>query len=164
MFRLRGRPRFSQGERSFISAFCGFGMLGAVLAWVSVLRLSEQNLLADGISPFAFWTIFAGVVGGFAGFVAGYGRWLGHEGVLGWMRAGIGVVMISLIGAVVAGTLILPYYGTMFGPFQVILVMIEIPALAAIWIAMVLSAHCMVAEWRRERDSIFADATRPRAV
>ena len=153
---LRGRLRVSQGERGFISASLGIGILGAVLAYVGTSQLSGEISMLDRVNPFAYWTIFAGLVGGLVGFFAGYRRWLGHAGALGWIRAIFGALMISLIGAVVAGTMILPYYGTMFAPFQVILMMIETPLLAVVWVAMILSAHCMILQWRQERDSIFA--------
>jgi hypothetical protein len=43
----------------------------------------------------------------------------------------------------------------MFGPLQLIMMMIETPSLAAIWLGMMICAHGLLSHWRRERDSIF---------
>lgn len=149
------RLRMSGGERNFLFAICGVGVLSAIFASMIVLRLSA-HAPADFISdPFAAWTFLAGAAGGVGAFLSIYHRWLGFAGTSGWVRAAVGGLMISFIGAVAGGTLILPYYGTMFGPFQLIIAMIEMPLLGAIWIMMMICAHKLLVGWRAERDSIF---------
>ena len=61
----------------------------------------------------------------------------------------------------IGGTLILPYYGTMFAPMKLIIVMFEVPAFAVLWVAMVACVHMLMIEWRQERDSIFTAMPQP---
>jgi hypothetical protein len=147
--------RFSSGERSFIAAMVGTSIVGAVLACVAVSRLSEKAPASHCEILFTLWTLVTGVVGGVVGLWSTYERWFGYEGIAGWISASIGGMIVTMIGAVVAGTLILPFYGTMFGPLQVIMVMIESPVLAVIWFGMMGCAHRLLRHWRVERDSIF---------
>lgn len=147
--------QISRGERSFIVAMLGTSILGAMLACVAVMRLSENTAQTDASHAITYWTILAGCIGGASGFWISYERWFGHAGAAGWLSAVIGALVVSGIGSVIAGTLILPLYGTMFGPLQLIMMMIAYPSLAAIWLGMMLCAHGLLSQWRRERDSIF---------
>jgi hypothetical protein len=147
--------QISRGERSFIVAMLGTSILGAMLACVAVMRLSENAVQTDTSHVITYWTILAGCIGGASGFWISYERWFGHGGAAGWVSAVIGALAVSGIGSVIAGTLILPLYGTMFGPLQLIMMMIAYPSLAAIWLGMMLCAHGLLSQWRRERDSIF---------
>ena len=64
------------------------------------------------------------------------------------------VVWISFVGALIGGTLALPFYGTMFGPFTLVVTLLNAPFLAVLWIWTLFSAHLMIKERRIERDSI----------
>jgi hypothetical protein len=134
----------------------GTSILGAMLACVAVMRLSDASLGGDGSLAITYWTIFAGCVGGAFGFWACYERWFGYAGIGGWISAAFGALAFSGIGSVTAGTLILPLYGTMFGPLQLIMTMIGKPMLAVIWLGMMICTHGLLGQWRRERDSIFS--------
>lgn len=144
----------SGGERNLVYAILSIGAVGALFAWAVTLRLAAYQP-EHLIDPFAIWTFVAGAVGAACGFLSSYERWLGHAGVGGAIRAAIGGILILMIGSVVAGTLILPYYGTMFAPFQIFIAMIETPALAFTWVGIIVCVHKLMEQWRIERDSIF---------
>ena len=160
MFVFRRRPEFTEGERHFYWALFGIGILAAAMACVITIHLSAHEGSSLTYLLFTLWTIVAGFIGGICGFLSSYNRWLGFPGKSGWVRAAAGAVLISGITAVVSGTLILPYYGTMFAPFQFIIAMIEWPYLAVIWGGIMVCAHKLLTSWRRERDSIFKSAVR----
>lgn len=126
------------------------------MAFIITFRLAVHANDAPASDLFTLWTMVSGFVGAVCGFLSSYGRWLGFPAKAGWVRAGVGGITISGIAAVVAGTMILPYYGTMFAPFQLIIAMIETPALAFVWCGILVTAHKLVETWRAERDSIFA--------
>ena len=48
----------------------------------------------------------------------------------------------------------LPFYGTMFGPFTLVVSLFSAPILAILWITALFSAHLMIKVRRIERDSI----------
>ena len=148
-------PSLTLGERRFVVALFGTCILGAVFAWVAVSRLSDSGPTSQYEIAFSYWSGVAGFVGAAAGFWSSYGRWFGHAGAGGWANAVIGSLAISGIGSVVAGSLILPIYGTMFGPLQLITTMIDKPLLALSWLGMLICAHGLLVSWRSERDSIF---------
>lgn len=149
------RLRLTPGERQFYLAVAFVALMGAVLACVITGRLASQGGGLVMSDPYTMWTLFAGAAGALAGFFSAYANWFGCPGPAGWIRAIIGGVVLSAVGSVVSGTLILPYYGTMFAPFQLIIAMIAYPALALAWIATLATAHRLLCTWRAERDSIF---------
>ena len=163
MFVFPPRPRLSAGERQFYIAALIVALMGALLAHVSLSDISAQGHVQDLHlrDPMTLWTLAAGAIGAVAGFGSTYARWFGYAGTVGWIRALYGGVGISLVGSVVGGTLILPYYGTMFGPFQLVIVMIAHPLLALAWVAVLAAVHWLLIPWQAERDSIFRAVKEP---
>ena len=157
----RSRIHRSGGERNVVIAVFAVAVLGAVLAIDVVASLANDQPVLQDIKFFTFWALLAGAVGGTCGLLTSYRKYFGYEGLSGWCWAFFGGLMVSGIGAVVGGTLILPYYGTMFAPMKLIVVMFERPVFAFIWVAMVVCVHKLVAEWRTERDSIFKPDPEP---
>lgn len=155
MFGFGPLGRLSDGEKKIVISFLAIGAFGAILAAEVASSLTADPILLRRIDVLSLWTLIAGAVGAGIGFLLCYRTYLGGHGLFGWIRAFCGGVMISGIGAVIGGTLILPYYGTMFAPFNLIITLIEIPALAAIWAAMFVCLHKLVQTWQTERDSIF---------
>ena len=154
--RRRFFPSLTTGERRFVWALGGTCILGAILACVAVLRLHQAYPSSEHQLVYTSWTAVAGFVGAAGGFYSCYARWLGHPGPRGWISAVIGAVLVSGIGSVVAGSLILPIYGTMFGPLQLMTTMIAYPLLGVVWFGMLICAHGLLVPWRSERESIFA--------
>lgn len=155
VFVFRSRPRLSGGEKNYLLALSSIGVVGAILAIVVTLRLSAHGAIRIEVDAFTVWTAIAGCIGAMCGFTSVYSRWFGFPEGAGWIRALIGGLLLSGIGSVVAGTLILPYYGTMFAPFQLIIAMIEFPVLGLVWVAIIVCAHKLLEDWRAERESIF---------
>ncbi len=149
------RIRRSGGERNVLFAVIAVAVFGAVLAIDVVVSLAADHPVLHDMSFFTVWALAAGAVGGACGLLSSYRRYFGYDGPLGWLWAFVGGLMVSGIGAVIGGTMVLPYYGTMFAPFKLIIVMFERPAFAVIWVAMVICVHKLVQQWRQERDSIF---------
>ncbi len=152
---LNPRIRRSGGERNVLFAVLSVAAFGGILAIDVVESLAADHVVLQSMNFFTFWALAAGAVGGACGLLSSYRKYFGYKGLSGWLWALLGGLMVSGIGAVIGGTMILPYYGTMFAPLKLIIVMFETPAFAAIWVAMVVCVHKLVQQWREERDSIF---------
>jgi len=94
-------------------------------------------------SRYAAWTVFSGAFGGAVALYAGRG-WLGLPGALGFTRAVVGSFAVALIGASIAGALILPIYGAFYAPIMMMTEFVERPVIAALWLAVLLAAHYML--------------------
>jgi hypothetical protein len=142
------------GERNLIIAYASVSLFGAVLAVCAVLQLGEGALFLRAPTQYEIWTCIAGAIGaGLALYIAQ--QHLGHGGWRGWVRAAGGMVMLCFTGSIVTGTMVLPLYGTMFGPFTLTMILAGSPFLAALWLTTLCGAHLLVSVWRAERDSIF---------
>ena len=133
----------------------GTSLTGAILAQIAVLRLSEAVPSSQFELAFTFWAGLAGCIGGAIGIWYASDKWFGFSGLAGWVTASFGALAVTGVAAVIAGSLILPFYGTMFAPLQVIMMMIESPMLAVVWFGMMICAQGLLRQWRSERDSIF---------
>lgn len=146
----------TQGERARALAYVIVVFGGAVLSFVSVGRLSRGPELPF-VAPdwYGLWIVASGGIGALGGLYLVRER-LGQPGAGGWRRAIIAVLLLSFAGSIIAGTLALPIYGTMFGPLSLVVTLIDLPLLAAAWVGCVLLAHGLMRRWREERESIFA--------
>ncbi|SEM52805.1 hypothetical protein SAMN04488003_101428 [Loktanella fryxellensis] len=142
------------GERRMLAAMLVLAACGGVLCLMVATQMGEVKTLRRSLTAADAWFCVAGSLGALAGFRAGRG-WLGHAGVGGAVRAACGALIVSFVGALVAGTLALPFYGTMFGPLMFALTLLGHPVLAAVWLAVLGTSHRMMRDWRRERDSLF---------
>ncbi len=148
--RIMKTIHLTRGEKSLAVAF---GAIVAISAGITILIMSGVEG-ANAIPPeptwYDTWVIFAGALsGGLALYLAR--GWMGVQGAIGYARAAIGSVAVALGAAVIAGTLILPLYGTIFGPIMLVTQFIELPLLAVAWFSVALAAHAMIARWREER-------------
>ena len=72
------------------------------------------------------------------------------------------MLIVTFFGPIIAGTLALPLYGTMFGPFTLGLIFFASPMTAVFWLGNLLGVHVLFLTWHSERDSIFgARAPKP---
>ena len=143
----------TDGERCLALAYVIVSGFGAALAFVIVTQLGNGAGLDRPFSNYESWIVLSGAIGsGCALYLAG-GR-IGQSGAIGFLRGCIAAIWISTVGAIIAGTLALPLYGTMFGPFVVIVTLLGQPLLAVFWFANLLAAHILVLTWRKERNSI----------
>ncbi|MBW7921977.1 MAG: hypothetical protein H3C51_07740 [Rubellimicrobium sp.] len=149
--RLRLRP--SRGERLRLAALLLGGVVGAALCVASVDAL-------DGVEglPGGGWRDLWRLVAGFAGTTGllwlNRGRF-GWPGWRGWMVMAGGALMVTLFAPVAVGTLVLPLYGTMFGPLALTVTFLRSPALAALWVVTLVVGHRLSMTYRRERATIF---------
>ena len=151
----------TRGERAMLYSYFMTALYGAALCFVTVAGIAHLNGFLVPRSIFHIWVLVAGALGACYGLKACL-SWLGHDGVRGWLGAAAGTLIIAFVAAIIAGTLVLPLYGTMFGPFTLLIAIIERPFIAVLWVAGFARVHLWVLEWRHERDSIFRE--RPREV
>lgn len=151
----------TEGEQSILLAYFGVGFFGAALALNVVNTLGGHEIMQHAYSAYDYWVIVSGVVGSWAGFYMGR-AWMGLPGLRGIPFAMIGTVWISFLGGLVGGSLALPLYGTMFGPFTLFVSLFSAPLLAMFWACILMASHFLLMVWRDERDSIFnADLPEP---
>ncbi|TNY30865.1 hypothetical protein [Pelagovum pacificum] len=145
----------TDGERARALAYLLVAVVGAWMSFVIVTNLDNPDRpFFQPLTGYETWQIAAGAIGAIVG-LALSGELLGQSGRYGWKRAIWGGVFVSFVGALVAGTLVLPLFGTMFGPFSLFVALVGRPLLAVVWIAHLAGAHWLLRRWRQERDSIF---------
>lgn len=153
------RFAFTEGERSFLLAMLGVGLFGAAISFMVVSQLGGSHHIIRPLSAYDIWSIIAGGIGAAAAFMIAR-RWFGHEGLWGWGQAVVGIGFVSFLASLIGGTLALPLYGTMFGPFSFVMTLVAAPIVAVLWCSTLLMAHILMLTWRRERDSIFSPRAR----
>lgn len=151
----RARIRPSRGERLRSLALALVALAGAVLCLASVGTLDPSRAGPAGTGA-TLWRLMAGALGGFVALRFNLDRF-GWLHLRGWARMAGGSLLVTLFAPVVAGSLILPLYGTMFGPFALILTLIRHPVLALVWLGTLLAAHLLLQDHRRERATIFME-------
>lgn len=149
----------TEGERSILLAAISASVFGAVLAFNFVMTLGGQMAMLNMLSAYELWVTMSGAIGALAGLYLSR-NWMGHAGWRGLVRACAGIISTSMTRAVVGGTLALPFYGTMFGPFTLVMTLIGAPILAILWISTLACAHFLLATWRSERAAAM-DAVMP---
>jgi hypothetical protein len=144
----------TEGEQSILLAFCGVAFFGAALALNIVMTLGGQEIMQRSFSAYDYWIVLSGALGGCIGLYMGR-NWMGHPGLRGAAFALVGTIWISFLGGLVGGSLALPFYGTMFGPFSLFVSLFSAPLLAIFWACILFAAHYLLMFWRTERNSIF---------
>ena len=153
---LRKTRKISEGERARALAFLLVGVCSAGLGYLAVLHLDSAALF-ERLSWYQLWIVMAPGPGGrIALFLSG--DRMGQSGPQGAMRAVAGAIWLPFIGALIGGTLGLPLYGTMFGPFIVFVTLAGAPILAMLWAFNLFGIHMLMGTYQRERDSIFTPA------
>ncbi|MGZ9810651.1 hypothetical protein ACXN5S_09320 [Pseudoroseicyclus sp. H15] len=139
------------GEQRVVLALATVAAVGATVALRGGVRLNGGMPL----SPlYGGWMVLAGGVGAAAALWAVRGHY-GHEGPLGLVRFVWGVLIATFLAGLLGGTMALPLYGTMFGPFALGTVLASAPLLAVIWLVAFARLHRSMIVWRRERATIF---------
>lgn len=148
--RIRSIFHLSRGERAYALAY---GIVMSVAAGLTVYVMAGvEGVAVLPVDPafYSIWTVIAGVLGGAFALYAARG-WLGLRGVLGWIRAAIGGMAAALIASVIAGSLIMPLYGTFYAPVMLATKFMELPILAAGWFAAIFVAHYLMTALKEER-------------
>ncbi len=150
----RRQSNLTEGERSFVLAHVATAVFGAILALSAVMRMHPGVFFAQPMSVYDIWIVLCGAIGGALGLYMNRHR-IGQGGPAGMVQALGAIVLSNVTGAVICGTLALPLFGTMFGPFTLIMILISSPLLCLIWLANQLGAYLLLARYHTERDSIF---------
>ncbi len=151
---LRKFRKPTEGERARALAFSLVGASSAGLGFLAVLHL-DRSALFDEFSVYQLWIVAASGLGGMIALFLSGDR-LGQSGSRGALRGVAGAIWVTFIGALIGGTLSLPLYGTMFGPFIVVVTLAGAPLLAMLWAFNLFGVHVLLGQYQRERDSIFA--------
>lgn len=154
---LRKRNKLTQGERARALAFLLVGFCSGALGFLAVLHL-DQTALFDSLSWYQTWIVIGATLGGLLALFLSGDR-LGQAGARGALRSLAGGLWLTFVGALIGGTLGLPLYGTMFGPFIVFVTLIGAPLLAFLWIFNLIGVHLLLRIYQDERDSIFVPDT-----
>lgn len=151
--KLRRTNKMSDGERVRALAFLLVAFSSGGLGFLTVLHL-DGNALFEGLTWYHTWIITAASLGGMAALFLSGDR-MGQRGVRGALRAVTGGIWVTFVGSLIGGTLGLPLYGTMFGPFIVTVTLLGAPVLALLWMFNLLGIHFLLQVYQTERDSIF---------
>lgn len=145
------RLDLTAGERGLLEAYLATAVVSAIIATMAVLHLQGERAAP---APYLAWVAASGGVAGAYGLRRVRDR-LGLPGPRGALRAAGAALAASVVAGLVGGSLALPVYGTMFGPFSLAVTLVSMPGLALAWCGCFVLAHMRVALWQRERDSIF---------
>ncbi len=126
-----------------VGAYLAVVLVSIFITIIVMAGVEGEAAIPAEPSQYAAWTVFAGAFGGAAALFAGRG-WLGLPGAIGLARAIVGSFAVALVGASIAGALILPIYGAFYAPVMLMTEFVERPVLAALWIAVLLAAHYML--------------------
>jgi hypothetical protein len=140
----------TKGEKAFVLAY---GAVIAMTAGITLLIMSGvegANAIPTDPSFYTFWIIFAGALSGGASLYAAHG-WMGQPGGFGLARAMVGSLAVAFVAALIAGTMILPIYGTFYAPVMLITEFIDKPWLALAWFVVLMGAHYMMTIILEER-------------
>lgn len=147
----------TDGERAVVLAFISVGLFGASQSIATVGQLAGETARFATLRPFDLWTVLSGVGGACGGLYIVRG-WFGLPGFTGIKSAILGAVLVSFLGGLIGGTMILPIYGTMFGPLALFMTLYSSPTLLLLWLTGLGSAHLLIGTFRAERDSIYVIA------
>jgi hypothetical protein len=151
---LRKFKKPTEGERARALAFFLVGACSTGLGYLAVLHL-DTSAFFNGLSWSQVWIVIASGLGGLIALFLSGDR-MGQSGTRGALRGAGGALWITFIGSLIGGTLALPLYGTMFGPFIVTVTLMGAPLLALLWAFNLFGVHMLLGIHQRERDSIFA--------
>lgn len=135
--------RQTETYKAFADLGLAVGMaatLGAMISWAGLIRLSDGQVLAEGLRIYHVWIMGCGAIGAAVGLVLARDEF-GSAGLWGLARAVAGTLWTSLFASVIAGTMALPLYGTMFGPFTMALTFTATPMMAGVWLTSLMLVH-----------------------
>ena len=144
---------FSFAERQTIFSVFGLMVLGAIVGHWALADL-QPVIATDHPALGTLWQVAASMCGALSAAKATRG-FFGGTGARGIFWTLVGAVVLTLAYGVIAGTLILPIYGTMFAPWFVLLTLGGMPILGVLWCAGLVGYHVARARYEAERDTIF---------
>lgn len=148
--RLTERLYLTRGEKSYLLGYVAVMLLTAIVTLVVMAGLAAPHTLVLEPSNFFYWVAIAGAMSGGVALYLARG-WMGNPGTLGFARAIVGSVAVAVIASIIAGTLTVPFEGTIYAPLMVLSAFLAKPWLAAIWFAGMLGAHYLMSILEEER-------------
>lgn len=155
---MKKRLVLTEGEKGVLLAYIALAVFGAGLAHIVVNDLGGDDAILRSLSTYDIWMVLSGALGADIGLYSVHHR-LGHRGISGIWSAVRGALIMTLTATIVAGTLALPGFGTMFGPFAAFVTFWASPLLFVFWCIMLMATHLLFAKWRAERDTIYVTHT-----
>jgi len=128
------------------------GLSGGLIAFMLVIRLDPEAFFLRGLSLYELWVVMSCCLGTTAALHVMRHR-IGRRGAIGAILSLAGV---SLLAGLIGGSLAMPLYGTMFGPFLLVVTLAGQPLLALLWCINLGAVRVLLCRWQGERDSIFA--------
>ncbi len=131
------------------------GVFGLLFGLTIVMRLDNSVFATRFLTLFEAWTLTASVIGVCVSLRIARDKLCMPSA----FRTFEGMLLLTVLAPIAAGTLILPIYGTMFGPFTLALIFWALPITALVWLFAMIVISALLREWQRERDSIFPGQT-----
>lgn len=132
------------------SLVIAYGVTMAVAAGLTFMItnvLLQAGTVNSAASMYNVWVIAAGGLS--AGLALHLGRaWFGGRGVMGFARLVLGMVMVTIVTAVISGTLIAPLFGGLAAPIVLLTIFVANPWLAVSWFGLLLGVHVLIGMWR----------------
>lgn len=153
----------TRAEKVTVVAYAAIVAMTAGMTILIMSGVQGDHLVWGDKGWFSYWVIFAGALSGVLALLLARG-WMGAEGILGACRAVVGGVAIALISATIAGLLIDPLLGVVYGPILVVTEFIDKPWLAGAWMIGAAGAHVLLVVAARERQEDFIRNGAGRAV
>lgn len=152
MRHLLPKPRrLTVGERALVWAYLTVSMFGVAFGLIVVLRLDPAAFFSRGMTVYEYWILVSGALGVCLALRISREKF----GLPGLRDTLVGMVMVTFVAPIIAGTLALPLYGTMFGPMTLAIIFYVAPVTAALWFTSLTGVHFMLRRWQVERNSIF---------
>ncbi|MEL6913327.1 MAG: hypothetical protein AAFP13_02375 [Pseudomonadota bacterium] len=147
------RPNPSPAEKQMLGAYVLSTAAGGLLGYSALGGLhSMVEIAGPGIG---------GVLSALASCAGGLGsafflrEHFGHGGTLGIVTVLAGGFFATALLGIIAGTILLPIFGTMFGPWLILLTAVTKPWLAAPWLWALFRMHQAREAYLVERETIF---------
>ncbi len=148
--RIMKTIHLTRGEKSLALAYAAIIAMSAGITILIMSGVQGANAIPPEPTWFDTWVILSGALSGGVALYLARG-WMGAQGAIGFVRAGVGAIAVGLLAALIAGTLIMPLYGTVFGPIMLVTEFLARPWLAVSWFAVAFAAHALIARWTAER-------------
>ena len=142
----------SIGTRALVKAYLLTAISGGGVGFLAVLHLDRQAFL-EALTLYQYWVIVASAIGGvIALYLAG--EKIGSSSHVSIVQRVAGSIWFMFVGALVGGTLALPLYGTMFGPFVVAVTLIGSPFIVLICVCNMIAINMLMSSYRSERETM----------
>lgn len=143
--------RPTEGEVCFAVAIAIVAFLGAGVGYETLFFLAPEQAMDSAITGYEVWVILSAMIGACVALVSMLGQF-GHRGLHGAFSLIRGVLSVTFLGSLIGGTLAMPMFGTMFGPFAFVMLFVTKPTVGAMWAGSLIAAHILLRGWRVERD------------